>query len=115
MNTLSSAQSAMCRRFGVVGVAPDPEDKLGIALTSLHLVPLNAMRHRAVNGECGWYIWAGEHLSEATDFFAPLHVAHLSQYAPSLLPYIALPHGWRVLLAPNVEDVWYDEGLRCAG
>jgi hypothetical protein len=40
-----------------------------------------------------------------------MHVAHLADYCPELLPYIGLAPGWRVLLAPGYEDVWYDESL----
>lgn len=58
----------------------------------------------------GWYVWGGE-LSADPEFFKPLHVCHLADYAPELLPFLALAPGWRVLLAPGHEDVWYDEAL----
>jgi hypothetical protein len=35
----------------------------------------------------------------------------LGDYCPSILPYLALPPGWRVLLAPGYEDVWFDGEL----
>jgi hypothetical protein len=28
-----------------------------------------------------------------------------------VFPYLALPPGWRFLLAPGYEDVWYDPTL----
>ncbi len=37
-----------------------------------------------------------------------MHVAHLPEYAPTLVPYLALAPGWGVILAPGYEDVWYD-------
>jgi hypothetical protein len=46
-----------------------------------------------------------------SDFFVPTHAAHLTEYRPICLPYLALPPGWRFLLAPGYEDVWYDESL----
>lgn len=75
------------------------------------LQPLNALRHPPEEGTSGWYIWAGEELSQASDFFAPLHISHLKEWCPQLLPYLGLPAGWRVLLAPGHEDVWFDENL----
>jgi hypothetical protein len=50
-------------------------------------------------------------LSVTDDFFDPLHVSHLDARLPEVVPYLALPPGWRFLLAPGHEDVWYDESL----
>jgi hypothetical protein len=91
-------------------VACYPDLKVGIALTSLEQLPLNALRHRPEAGTVGWYIWGGE-LSDAPDFFQPLHASHLDEYVPNLLPYLALAPGWRVLLAPDQVEVWHDPGL----
>jgi hypothetical protein len=43
------------------------------------------------------------------DGFKPLHVSHISDWLPSVERYLALPVGWRFLLADGYEDVWYDE------
>jgi hypothetical protein len=73
--------------------------------------PLNGLRHPPEKETCGWYLWRGEQLPQTDDFFLPLHVAHLADWAPDVLPLLALPPGWRFLLAPEHEDVWYDEKL----
>jgi len=96
--------------YGVDPVACDPELKGGIALESLGQPPLNALRHPPEGGTAGWYIWGGK-LSDAPNFFQPLHASHLGDYVPGLLPYLALGPGWRVLLAPDHIDVWYDPSL----
>ena len=49
--------------------------------------------------------------SEAADFFEPLHVEHLAERLPEVLPYLALPPGWRFLVAPDHEDAGYDGSL----
>lgn len=54
---------------------------------------------------------AGEILSKAPDFFVPLHIGHLKDWYPSVLKYLGLPPGWRFLIAPGYEDVWFDAGL----
>jgi hypothetical protein len=63
------------------------------------------------HGTCGWYIWGGGEFPQDPEFFQALHVEHLSEYCAQLLPFLALAPGWRVLLAPGYEDVWYDETL----
>jgi hypothetical protein len=72
---------------------------------------LNALRHSPEGDTSGWYIWGGERLLDEPEFFKPLHVSHLAEYCPSLLPYIGLAPGWRVVLASGHEDVWYDQSL----
>jgi hypothetical protein len=63
-----------------------------------------------VGDACGWYVWAGD-MSPDPSFFQPLHVKHLRDRCPEILPYPGLAAGWRVQLAPGHEDVWYDEAL----
>jgi hypothetical protein len=59
----------------------------------------------------GWYIWAGDHLSDDPTFFVPLHVEHLDEWAPQVLKFLGLAPGWRFLVAGEYEDVWYDPNL----
>lgn len=101
----------ICARYGSEFSPPELSQKLGIALGSLHALPLNALRHPPENGTCGWYIWGGTEMSQDTEFFQPLHASHLAKYCPSVLPFLALAPGWRVLLAPEQIDVWFDENL----
>ncbi len=58
----------------------------------------------------GWYVWAGE-FSEAEDFFKPLHISHIETWTPLALKFLGLPPGWRFLVTPDYENVWYDESL----
>ena len=106
----SFSQAEICEQYGSLLDPPGADQRLGIALSTLGLLPLNALRHQAENGTCGWYIWGGE-LLDAPDFFAPLHFNHLAEYAPALIPFMGLSPGWRVLLAPGQTDVWYDPAL----
>ena len=107
----SVSQKAVCVQYGSKFHPPFPLEKVGIALNTLGQLPLNALRHPAENGTCGWYIWGGEILSQEPDFFQPLHVQHLSERCPEVIPYLALAPGWRVLLAPSQVEVWFEEGL----
>ena len=49
------------------------------------------------------------------DFFQALHVSHLKDKCPEILKYLGLAPGWRVLVASEYEDVWYDEKLLDVG
>jgi len=104
------SQQDSCSLYGSEFVPPDSDEKLGIALASLGTAPLNALRHTPESGTCGWYVWGGEYSADP-DFFQPLHVHHLVQHAPQLIPFLALAPGWRVLLAPGRTDVWQDASL----
>ncbi len=106
--TISLAQRAMCQRFNSEEVPSGPHLKVGIAIKTLDLLPLNAVRVRPEHGTSGWYIYGGEY-SEDPDFYQPVHIAHLPEYCPQITPHLALAPGWRVLLAPDYEDVWFDD------
>jgi hypothetical protein len=71
-----------------------------------------ATRHPPVGQTNGWYMWRGGDVpQDQADFFAPVHIEHIEDFAPELIPYIAMPPGWGVVLAPDYEDVWHDEAL----
>lgn len=108
-------QQALCARVGAPCQPVGPELKVGIAenVRSGHW-PVNGLRHPQQDGASGWFIWAGETLSDADDFFLPLHAAHLGTWRPEVLPYLGLPPGYRFLIAPGYEDVWEDVALLSA-
>ena len=108
----SETQEQLCARFGQACTPVHLEEKVGISPNVLTgLKPSNAMRHPPEQDTCGWYIWAGEELPSDADFFVPLHLSHLEDWCPELMPYLGLPPGYRVLLADDYEDVWFDDQL----
>jgi hypothetical protein len=111
MSTLIKLQRSICIRFKADFLVCIDGSKVGIALQTLGKTPINALRHMSQGDTNGWYIWAGEEYSESVDFFQPLHIEHLQEIVPELLPYLGLGPGWRVLLAKNYEDIWYDKNL----
>ena len=91
---------------------PLPGEKVGAALNVRQgLWPLNGLRHSPAADTCGGYIWAGEEFSTDDDFFKPVHLEHLREWCPSAVPYLGLAPGWRFLIAPGHEDVWFDASL----
>ena len=110
---VKDSQRAVCERFGVAPMEAPDDLKLGIALVDSE-GPIHGLRHPLEGDTSGWYVWRGE-FSEADAFFSPLHIRHLATRLPEIVPYLALPPGWRLLLAPGCEDVWYDESLLDVG
>lgn len=104
-------QLAICRKYRANPEIAVSDSKLGIAIHTLHLKPLNGLRHPAEAGTCGWYIWGGTEASSGEDFYSPLHVSHLSSYAPDAVKYLCLPAGYRFLTDGKYEDVWFDSNL----
>ena len=105
-------QKELCKKYGIPH-CPSPNNlKVGIALNVRDgIVPINGLRHPPEGDTTGWYIWAGEELSDDPEFFKPLHVEHISRWCPGIQKYLGLPPGWRFLIVGNSEDIWYDESL----
>lgn len=107
-----SDQKEICAKYRVKYVPSPSNQKIGVAENvRAGIEPINGLRHPAEGDTTGWYIWAGEELSDSSDFFKPLHVAHLDNWCPKVKKFLGLAPGWRFLIAGDHEDVWYDETL----
>lgn len=109
---IEEMQREVCKHFKA-DYCPSPNDKkIGIAANVREGgSPINGLRHPGEGDATGWYIWAGEQMSESPDFFVPLHVQHLDEWCPIVKKYLGLPAGWRFLVTKDYEDVWFDESL----
>lgn len=109
---VEEAQRLLCKKYAADFQPVVSGMKVGVALNIKDkLVPINGLRHTPSGGASGWYIWAGEILSQEPDFFKPLHIEHLKDWEPSIDKFLALPPGWRFLKAGDYEDVWFDASL----
>lgn len=114
--SIESIQREVCKRFAAEFLPSSDGEKLGIAEgVRQGLLPINGLRHRPSGDTSGWYVWAGEELSDAPDFFVPLHIEHLDEWRPQVKKYLGLAPGWRFLIAEDHEDVWFDSALLDAG
>ena len=112
MDSDERTQRELCKRYGVDFVAAPPDLKVGIARNVREgLLPINGLRHPPAGDTSGWYLWAGEELSDDPAFFVPLHVQHLAEWCPAAVRFLGLPPGWRFLAADEYEDVWEDPSL----
>jgi hypothetical protein len=106
----TKAQQAICDRSGAMPAVAHSDAMVGVG--PMDGQPINGLRHRPERGTSGWFIWAGGEIDQADEsFFQPMHVAHLTSLYPDVLPYLALPPGWRWQVAPDHEDVWFDHSL----
>jgi hypothetical protein len=108
---LDGQQLDLCKRYGAAFLDTPLSLNVGINRTfDLNILPLNGLRHPPQGGTSGWYFWTGE-ISSELDFFVPLCGDHLLDRCPVVMRFLGLPPGWRFLLAPNHEDVWFDAAL----
>lgn len=107
-------QFRICKKYGAEFCPPKEGSTLGIAwnVKERNIYPINGLRHPPEGQTNGWYIWAGNQINiEDDDFFVPLHISHIGEWNPRVLRFLALPPGWRFLVADDYEDVWFDENL----
>jgi hypothetical protein len=113
VSNIENMQRDICAKYGFEFEPSNLDLKVGISLNVKEGVePIHALRHPAEGDTTGWYIWSGDY-SEDNDFFKPLHLIHLTEWCPLILPYLGLPAGSRVLIAEggNYIDVWEDISL----
>jgi hypothetical protein len=112
INEIMKIQKELCLKYKSAWIESPTELKVGISRTVKEgLLPINGLRHPPQGDTTGWYIWAGEELSNVSDFFVPLHVEHLSLWCPQIIKFLGLAPGWRFLTDGDYDDVWYDETL----
>jgi len=102
------SQQAVCAKYNLSGYPP--EDKVAIALGTLHKSPIYGTRvELPENGTISWFIHCGEY-SSAIDFYQPLHTHHLTDTLPEIIKYLFLPAGAKFIIdREGYEDVWMSE------
>ena len=109
-HAIEEAQANVCKQYGQQFHACPSDSILGIAAHTLGSHPIHGLRHKPQGDTNGWYIWAGDY-SSTSDFFLPLHTAHILEKAPGVISFLGLPPGCRFLLDKDYADVWFDSAL----
>lgn len=87
----------------------DDKKKIGVAISSLKIQPIRGRRYLPQGDTEGWFIWGGEY-SDHVDFYSPVHVGHVIDIVPIIVPYLALEPGFSFIIDfQGYEDVWYSE------
>jgi hypothetical protein len=108
---IQEEQEAVCKQYAALFTSALGEVNSGFALSTNGQLPVNGLRHPTTDDTTGWYIWCGEQLSDASDFFAPTCTSHVYEAQPAIAKLLGLPPGYRFLLAGEYRDVWFDESL----
>ena len=115
---LARIESEVCARAGVKAEALGASDRVAITQEFQAQIeagrvqwPANGLRHPVHGNMCGWYLWSGQVFPSNPDSFVPIHFSHLQEASLWFLPYLALPVGWRFLVAAGQEELWYDPAL----
>lgn len=112
LKKLEDLQRSKCRDWQTEFAAIDWEARIAIGKSFFtDLQPKNGLRIMSSGSMTGWYLFAGESMSDDPDHFDPYCATHLVELAPDILVYPGLPVGWRFLHAPEYEDVWFDPNL----
>jgi hypothetical protein len=88
--SLEAKQKQVCARFNAELLRAAGLQGRQSCTTLGDLRRLKGLRHPPEGDITGWYIWAGEELSEAGDFFQPLYVSHLQSDCPAVAFYLGL-------------------------
>lgn len=105
-------QRGICEKYGAEYFPTGDNLKLGISNNVKEgIIPINGLRLYPEEGTSGWFIWAGEEFSEDPDFFVPLHIEHIDEWALDIKKYLGLAPGWRFLIVGDYEDVWFDKEI----
>jgi hypothetical protein len=108
MMEIDAIQRAICEEYGSAFHPVPLNFKVGIALSTLKLNPIYGVREAVEADTTGWYIWGGEY-SSADDFFEPVHVAHLANLLPMVLPFLCLESGFKFIIDERgYKDIWRD-------
>ena len=116
MQTIDPLQSQtdVCHRYHVEPQLFLRHDRLGIALATMTLTPINGLRVPAMSGSSGWFIYGGDQASDDVNFYQPICLTHIKKHCEIAIPFLCLPAGWRFQIAyDGYEDVWYDPLLLC--
>lgn len=115
---LKRLQKQVCKRAGAEFLAAPPNLRVGVSQGILAANwPMNGLRHPPEGNTTGWYLWSeeeyfrDEELTHGEESFEPLHLGHLLEVMPDILPYLGLAPGWRFHAEADFEDIWYDEKL----
>lgn len=112
---IEKIQREQSLKFKTIYMPTSSRSKVGISLDALEgKFPINGLRIPPSEDVSGWYIYSGTDApSKANGFYKPLHALHLPNRCPLVVRLLGLPPGWRFLLAPDYEDVWFDRDMLC--
>lgn len=106
--SIRQLQKICCKANSAKFTPPGFSERVFLALGTEGRLPVQATRQNPRRGVSGWYVYWGEEEPGAPRDFVALDYAEIHLHAPALIPYLALPPGWNITLAPGSLDLWYE-------
>lgn len=105
-------QKEMCIKHGAIP-CPCPDNALmNIAKETIGQLPINGLRRSPNDEHCGWSIWCGgEQPADTDNFFSILPANNIQRSLAEAYRFLALPPGYRFLIAGAHTKVWFDPNL----
>ena len=103
-------QKDMCIKHGAIPCPCHDNDLMDLAKDTIGQLPINGCRRSPSANHCGWSLWCGaEPLADAQ--FCQLPVSNVQRCLAEAHRYLALPPGYRFLIAGAYAKVWFDATL----
>lgn len=107
MLNVFEAQQSVCEKFDSKFCPLSSNDMIAVAINTIGQLPINGLRYPLLDdNNIGWFVYCGEYLAD-DNFFEPIHISHLDNLLPEVLPYLALEdHFAFVIDGVDYEDVY---------
>ncbi|HEY7772868.1 MAG TPA: hypothetical protein VIC26_06790 [Marinagarivorans sp.] len=103
-------QKDMCIKHGAIPCPSHDNDLMDLAKHSIGQLPINGCRRTPSDGHCGWSLWCGAE-TPADTAFSQLPASNVQRSLAEAYRYLALPPGYRFLIAGAYAKVWFDATL----
>ena len=103
------AQEEQCAKAGVTFSPPCIEQLVAVSpelLADNGLV--QGVRYPSPEHMSGWWL-VDEAFDGSAASMKPIHLGHVAARRPDVLPFLALPFGYRFSVIGHEVDIWYDE------
>ena len=101
-------QLAICKKYDAIPNIPDENSTVYIATSTIGKLPLNGLRKNPTDSFSGWYLWCGVDVLDTEDFYQQMPLHNAIHMLPLVERYLALPAGFRFLMAGAAERVWLE-------
>jgi hypothetical protein len=104
-------QSNTCRRFRAEFEPPKPDQKVAISVGVLDGdIPVWGVRYVAPPHMSGWYLTTERFSGNVADLTVE-HLYHVTARRADLVPFLALPTGFRFAVTHNGADAAFDQDV----
>lgn len=104
-----ATQNKLCQENKCQFMPPRPDRKVAISEGVYEGLPVQGVRYPSPEHMSGWWLTTDQYDGNV-DSLQVVHMYHLTAKRPDLIPYIALPYGYRFDSSSGV--VWPDKNIK---